>query len=102
VRFEMQNRSIMAHPVHLLGHFFQVENGTGYGPFKDTVLIEPRMGGVTFNFVADNPGEWLFHCPNLKGNPLSKGCNPGECEDRNSRFIPSSIPSFFPAMCHLA
>jgi FtsP/CotA-like multicopper oxidase with cupredoxin domain len=22
------------------------------------------MGSVTFDFVADNPGDWLFHCHN--------------------------------------
>ena len=65
VRFEMQNRSMMWHPMHLHGHFFQIHNGTGSGPFKDTVLVEPHMGEMTFDFVADNPGEWFFHCHNL-------------------------------------
>jgi multicopper oxidase len=65
VRFEMQNQSMMTHPMHLHGHFFQIENGTGQGPYKDTVLVEPQMGRVTFDFVADNPGEWFFHCHNL-------------------------------------
>lgn len=65
VRFEMQNRSMMVHPMHLHGHFFQIETGTGHGPFKDTVMVEPRMGLMTLDFVADNPGEWFFHCHNL-------------------------------------
>lgn len=65
VRFEMQNRSMMWHPMHLHGHFFKIHNGTGNGPFKDTVLVEPHMGTMTFDFVADNPGEWFFHCHNL-------------------------------------
>ncbi|MDQ4105913.1 MAG: multicopper oxidase domain-containing protein [Actinomycetota bacterium] len=64
VRFVMRNRSMMRHPMHLHGHFFQVENGTGRGPFKDTVLVEPHMAELTFDFVADNPGEWFFHCRN--------------------------------------
>lgn len=64
VRFEMQNRSPMWHPMHLHGHFFQIHNGTGAGPFKDTVLVEPHMGEMAFDFVADNPGEWFFHCHN--------------------------------------
>lgn len=65
VRFEMQNMSMMAHPMHLHGHSFRVNNGTGREPFKDTVLVEPHMGAITFDFVADNPGEWFFHCHNL-------------------------------------
>jgi FtsP/CotA-like multicopper oxidase with cupredoxin domain len=32
---------MMPHPMHLHGHFFQLENGTGHGPLKDTVLIDP-------------------------------------------------------------
>ena len=64
MRFIMQNRSMMWHPMHLHGHFFQVRNGTGRGPFKDTALVEPHMGELVFDFVADNPGEWFFHCHN--------------------------------------
>jgi FtsP/CotA-like multicopper oxidase with cupredoxin domain len=62
VRFHLTNQSMMAHPMHLHGHFFQLQNGTGRGPFKDTVLVEPHMGEARFDFVADNPGDWLFHC----------------------------------------
>ena len=62
VRFNLTNRSMMAHPMHLHGHFFQLQNDTGRGPFKDTVLVEPHMGEATFDIAADNPGDWLFHC----------------------------------------
>jgi FtsP/CotA-like multicopper oxidase with cupredoxin domain len=61
IRFNLQNRSMMTHPMHLHGHFFQVENGTGRGPFKDTVMVESH-GDLSLDFVADNPGDWLFHC----------------------------------------
>ena len=64
VQVTLRNMSMMAHPMHLHGHFFQVRNGTGRGPFKDTVLVEPHMGELTFDFVADNPGNWFFHCHN--------------------------------------
>ena len=65
VRLNLQNRSMMAHPMHLHGHFFQVRNGTGRGPFKDTVIVEPHMGDLSLDFVANNPGDWFFHCHNL-------------------------------------
>lgn len=61
VRFEFDNRSDMPHPMHLHGHFFQVDNGTGQGPIKDTVLVEP-MQELAVDWVADNPGEWAMHC----------------------------------------
>jgi FtsP/CotA-like multicopper oxidase with cupredoxin domain len=60
VRFRMVNRSMMLHPMHLHGHFFRVGNA-----LKDTVLVEPHMGRASFDFVADHPGRWLFHCHNI-------------------------------------
>ena len=61
VRFEMENKSPMPHPMHLHGHFFRVDNGTGRGPLKDTVLVEPKER-LAIEWVADNPGDWAFHC----------------------------------------
>ena len=61
IRFEMENRSAMPHPMHLHGHFFRVDNGTGRGPLKDTVLVEPNQR-LAVDWVADNPGPWAFHC----------------------------------------
>ncbi|MCK9530642.1 MAG: multicopper oxidase family protein [Gammaproteobacteria bacterium] len=60
IRFRMSNRSLMLHPMHLHGHFFQVG-----GAVKDTVLVPPHMGQVDFDFIADNPGRWFFHCHNI-------------------------------------
>ena len=60
VRVNMSNMSMMLHPMHLHGHFFRVGNAV-----KDTVLVEARMGRASFDFVADNPGDWFFHCHNL-------------------------------------
>ncbi len=43
IRFQLNNESMMPHPMHLHGHFFQVDNGTGRGPLKDTVLVDPMQ-----------------------------------------------------------
>ncbi|SEP15246.1 Multicopper oxidase with three cupredoxin domains (includes cell division protein FtsP and spore coat protein CotA) [Halogranum amylolyticum] len=59
VRVQLNNRSAMLHPMHLHGHFFRVGDA-----LKDTVTVPSHMGTVTFDFVADNPGDWLFHCHN--------------------------------------
>jgi FtsP/CotA-like multicopper oxidase with cupredoxin domain len=67
VAIEMVNHSMMAHPMHLHGHAFQVMalNGAPFaGAVRDTVLVPP-MGSVTIAFDADNPGRWAFHCHNL-------------------------------------
>ncbi|WP_244531700.1 multicopper oxidase family protein [Halogranum amylolyticum] len=59
VRVRLTNRSAMLHPMHLHGHFFRVGDA-----LKDTVVVPAHMGSVTLDFVADNPGDWLFHCHN--------------------------------------
>jgi FtsP/CotA-like multicopper oxidase with cupredoxin domain len=67
VAIEMVNQTMMAHPMHLHGHAFQVVaiNGAPLaGAVRDTVLVPP-MGSVTIAFNADNPGRWAFHCHNL-------------------------------------
>ena len=64
ISFQMSNTSMMPHPMHLHGHFFQLENGTGRGPLKDTVLVD-AMQQMTVNWVSDNSGKWAFHCHNI-------------------------------------
>jgi FtsP/CotA-like multicopper oxidase with cupredoxin domain len=67
VAIEMVNHSMMAHPMHLHGHAFQVVAISGAplaGAVRDTVLVPP-MGSVTIAFDAGNPGRWAFHCHNL-------------------------------------
>ena len=64
IRFRVRNTSAKWHPMHLHGHHFQVLTGSGRGPVKDTVAVPARGGEVTFDFLATNPGRWLFHCHN--------------------------------------
>src|SRR6267142_2240360 len=67
VAIEMLNHTMMAHPMHLHGHAFQVVaiNGAQLaGAVRDTVLVPP-MSSITSAFDADNPGRWEFHCHNL-------------------------------------
>jgi FtsP/CotA-like multicopper oxidase with cupredoxin domain len=68
VEIDLVNRSMMAHPMHLHGHAFQVIAVNGRpirGAVRDTVLVEPMPGSVRIAFDADNPGRWAFHCHNL-------------------------------------
>lgn len=61
----MTNASAWYHPIHLHGHSFRVisRNGekTKHQEWQDTVLMAPRET-VEIAFVADNPGDWMFHC----------------------------------------
>ena len=70
VKVTFQNNSTSdVHPMHLHGMFFQVlsKNGeplTGAPIIKDTLNIQP---GESYEvaFLADNPGDWMFHCHDL-------------------------------------
>jgi FtsP/CotA-like multicopper oxidase with cupredoxin domain len=67
IEVALQNMSMMAHPMHLHGHHFQIVdiNGTGLtGAVRDTVVVPP-MASVTIAFDADNPGRWPLHCHHL-------------------------------------
>jgi FtsP/CotA-like multicopper oxidase with cupredoxin domain len=62
VRVTLVNDTMMQHPIHLHGHFFEVVNGhAGHHPMKHTVNVLPG-GSITFDLTADNPGDWAFHC----------------------------------------
>lgn len=68
VRIRLFNMSMEDHPMHLHGHSFQVVAMGGRpvdGPIKDTITVRP-MEGYEIEFVANNPGTWLFHCHNLQ------------------------------------
>jgi FtsP/CotA-like multicopper oxidase with cupredoxin domain len=61
----MHNNTAWHHPMHLHGHAFRViaRDGrpTRYQEWQDTVLMAPHES-VEIAFVADNPGDWMFHC----------------------------------------
>jgi FtsP/CotA-like multicopper oxidase with cupredoxin domain len=61
----MTNATAFDHPIHLHGHSFRVISRDGvpteFREWQDTVLIAPREQ-VEIALVADNPGDWMFHC----------------------------------------
>ena len=65
VVLNLNNDTAWWHPIHLHGHSFRVisRNGkpTAYREWQDTVLMPPRETAA-IAFVADNPGDWMFHC----------------------------------------
>jgi multicopper oxidase len=68
VRLKLFNMSMEDHPMHLHGHTFQLAGIGGRpvdGPLKDTLTVR-HMEQYEIEFVANNPGVWLFHCHNLE------------------------------------
>lgn len=61
---ELKNLSQVRHPIHLHGHSFLVLGSNRRAlpvHWADTVLVAPRER-VEIAFLADNPGNWMFHC----------------------------------------
>lgn len=62
VRVNLINDTMMGHPIHLHGHFFELVTGHGdRAPRKHTVIVQPG-GKVSWDFTADAVGDWAFHC----------------------------------------
>jgi FtsP/CotA-like multicopper oxidase with cupredoxin domain len=64
--WEVSNTSLMDHPFHLHGFFFQVIDVNGVAPeylaWKDTVNLPPKSK-VKIAWIPDNrPGKWMYHC----------------------------------------
>lgn len=62
VRVPMTNGTAFPHAMHLHGtHFRTVGADNVMGPWRDTLLVLP---GETreIAFVAETPGDWMFHC----------------------------------------
>jgi len=62
VRLEIFNDTVFPHAMHLHGmHFREVLKDGTLGSLRDTLLT---FGGETreIAFMANNPGDWLFHC----------------------------------------
>ncbi|WP_292690332.1 multicopper oxidase domain-containing protein [Mesorhizobium sp.] len=77
-------------PIHLHGHSFRVisRNGqpTPRREWQDTALVSPREK-VEIAFVADNPGNWMFHCHVLEHQAAGRLTSPqaeGEAKMSNT------------------
>ena len=67
VRVSFANLSMDSHPIHFHGHrWWVVETDGGQIPksawWPETTMNVPPGTTRTVEFVADNPGDWAFHC----------------------------------------
>jgi FtsP/CotA-like multicopper oxidase with cupredoxin domain len=67
VRIRVANLTMDSHPMHIHGHRFFV-TGTDAGPIQQSAWIPENTVNVPvgatrdMEFIADNPGDWAFHC----------------------------------------
>jgi CopA family copper-resistance protein len=63
VRVKLVNNTMMTHPIHLHGLFFEMVNGqpADRQPRKNTMIVQPGAS-AQFDLTANEPGDWAFHC----------------------------------------
>ena len=63
MRLTLVNDTMMAHPIHLHGMFFDVVTGgeTAHKPRKHTITVKPGEK-LSVDVTADAVGDWAFHC----------------------------------------
>lgn len=62
LRLTMVNDTMMPHPIHLHGMFFDVVTDEHhYKPRKHTIVIKPGEK-LSVDITADALGDWAFHC----------------------------------------
>jgi len=62
--FTLKNETPFAHPIHIHGHSFKFLRANKQNRpqhHTDTLLLYPEEQAQVA-FVADNPGNWMFHC----------------------------------------
>ena len=64
--WDVVNDTLMDHPFHLHGFFFQVLGVNGEPPsfrsWEDTVNVPPKSRVRIAWMPDDRPGEWMYHC----------------------------------------
>jgi FtsP/CotA-like multicopper oxidase with cupredoxin domain len=62
LRLTLVNDTMMPHPIHLHGMYFDVVNGEdAHKPRKHTIIVKPAER-LSVDLTADALGEWAFHC----------------------------------------
>ena len=62
VRLTMVNDTMMPHPIHLHGMFFDVVNGeSDHKPRKHTITVKPGEK-LSVDVTPEDVGDWAFHC----------------------------------------
>jgi hypothetical protein len=102
VRIRIGNLSAMDHhPIHFHGHVWWVtETDGGIIPeaarWSEATVLVPVGSTRTVEWIADNPGDWAFHCHmshhvmNQMGHQIPNmiGVHSGDFDQRARKFLP--------------
>jgi FtsP/CotA-like multicopper oxidase with cupredoxin domain len=104
LRIRIANLTMDSHPIHIHGHKFYV-TGTDAGPIQQSAWIAENTVNVPvgttrdIELVADNPGDWAFHCHkshhvmNQMGHGLPNllGIDGAKTEQRLNALTPGTV-----------
>ena len=102
VRIRLANLSAMDHhPIHIHGHAFRIVETDGgplapAGQWPEVSALVPVGSTRTLELVADNPGDWPFHCHmthhvmNQMGHGIPNliGVEEGDLDERVRKLLP--------------
>src|SRR6185436_17192077 len=102
VRVRLGNLSAMDHhPIHLHGYQFRITETDGgripqSAQWPETTVLVPTGSTRTIELVADEPGDWAFHCHmthhvmNQMGHrlPNMTGVQAGDLDEKVRRLLP--------------
>ncbi|MDD5199872.1 MAG: copper oxidase [Terrimicrobiaceae bacterium] len=102
MRIRIGNLSAMDHhPIHIHGHNMRVVATDGgpipeAGQWREVSVLVPVGSTRTVEFIANNPGDWAFHCHmthhvmNQMGHGLPNlmGIDPGKLDKKARAFLP--------------
>ena len=101
VRVRLANLSMDSHPIHFHGHVWETTYEDG-GPIPKSARHPSATSNVppgttrTMEFVADNPGDWPFHCQKnhhamnamTHDIPNVLGAQPKAFADKMNKLVP--------------
>lgn len=101
VRIRIGNLSMDEHPIHIHGHNFWVTRTDGgkipkTASWPETTVLVPVGSTRDVEFIADNPGDWAFHCHKSHHTmnamahdiPNTLGVNQKGVEEKIRRLLP--------------
>ncbi|MBI3551622.1 MAG: copper oxidase [Elusimicrobia bacterium] len=103
VRIRLGNLSMDSHPIHIHGFYFR-EVGTDGGDippsaqFPETTVNVPVGATRDIEFIADEPGDWIFHCH--KSHHAMNAMNhevpnlTGVDQDAAAKIIGKAVPGY--------
>jgi len=106
VRIRIGNLSTSnAHPIHLHGYSFKV-TGTDGGPipepaqWPEVTVNVPTGASRDIEFIADNEGDWAFHCHKIHhlmngmghNLPIVVGMQTEDVNARLAKLLPDAMP----------